>query len=62
MAKNVPKIANVGKIFLSWILIGWLAITLFQMLNFHKSLPFSNWIFTPHSPKKTNTQLKTTWP
>ena len=25
-------------IFLSWILIGWLPITLFQMLNFHQSL------------------------
>ena len=33
------------KIFLSWILIGGLPITLFQMLNFHQSLPFSNWIF-----------------
>ena len=27
------------KIFTSWILIGWLPITLFQMLNFHQSLP-----------------------
>ena len=26
------------KIFPSWILIGWLPITLFQMLNFHQSL------------------------
>ena len=26
------------KIFLSWILIGWLPITLFQMLHFHQSL------------------------
>ena len=26
------------KNFLSWILIGWLSITLFQMLNFHQSL------------------------
>ena len=26
------------KIFVSWILIGWLPITLFQMLNFHQSL------------------------
>ena len=33
------------KIFLSWILIGWLPITLFQMLNFHQSLPFLNWLF-----------------
>ena len=35
------------KIFLSWILIGWLPITLFQMLNFHQSLPFLNWLFPP---------------
>ena len=33
------------KIFLSWTLIGWLPITLFQMLNFHQSLPFLNWLF-----------------
>ena len=33
------------KIFPSWILIGWLPITLFQMLNFHQSLPFLNWLF-----------------
>ena len=33
------------KIFLSWILIGWLPITLFQMLNFYQSLPFLNWLF-----------------
>ena len=33
------------KIFLSWILIGWLPITLFQMLNFHQSLSFLNWLF-----------------
>ena len=33
------------KIFLSWILIGWLPIILFQMLNFHQSLPFLNWLF-----------------
>ena len=33
------------KIFPSWILIGWLHITLFQMLNFHQSLPFLNWLF-----------------
>ena len=33
------------KIFQSWILIGWLPITLFQMLNFHQSLPFLNWLF-----------------
>ena len=33
------------KIFPSWILIGWLPITLFQMLNFHQSLPFWNWLF-----------------
>ena len=32
------------KIFLSWILIGWLPITLFQMLNFHQSLSFLNWL------------------
>ena len=35
------------KIFPSWILIGWLPITLFQMLNFHQSLPFLNWLFSP---------------
>ena len=33
------------RIFLSWILIGWLPITLFKMLNFHQSLPFLNWPF-----------------
>ena len=33
------------KIFPSWILIGWLPITLFQMLNFHQSLSFLNWLF-----------------
>ena len=33
------------KIFPSWILIGWLPITQFQMLNFHQSLPFLNWLF-----------------
>ena len=33
-------------IFPSWILIGWLPITLFQMLNFHQSLPFLNWLFS----------------
>ena len=33
------------KISPSWILIGWLPITLFQMLNFHQSLPFLNWLF-----------------
>ena len=33
------------KISLSWILIGSLPITLFQMLNFHQSLPFLNWLF-----------------
>ena len=32
------------KIFPSWILIGWLPITLFQMLNFHQSMPFLNWL------------------
>ena len=32
------------KIFPSWILIGWLPITPFQMLNFHQSLPFLNWL------------------
>ena len=36
------------KIFLQefpdWILIGWLPITLFQMLNFQQSLPFLNWL------------------
>ena len=35
------------KIFPSWILIGWLPITLFQMLNFHQSLPFLNCLFSP---------------
>ena len=35
------------KIFPSWILIGWLPITLFQMLNFHQSLHFLNWLFPP---------------
>ena len=30
------------KNFPSWILIGWHPITLFQMLNFHQSLPFLN--------------------
>ena len=34
------------KLFPSWILIGWLPITLFQMLNFHQSLSFLNWLFT----------------
>ena len=34
------------KIFPSWILIGWLPITLFQMLNFHQSLPFLNWLLS----------------
>ena len=33
------------KIFPSWILIGWLPITLFQILNFFQSLPFLNWLF-----------------
>ena len=33
------------KIFPSWILIGWLPITLFQMLNFHQSLTFLNCLF-----------------
>ena len=33
------------KNFPSWILIGCLPITLFQMLNFHQSLPFLNWLF-----------------
>ena len=33
------------KIFLSWILIVWLPITLFQMLHFNQSLPLLNWIF-----------------
>ena len=36
------------KIFPSWILIGWLPITQFQMLNFHQSLPFLNWLFPLH--------------
>ena len=41
------------KIFLSWILIGWLPITLFQMLNFHQSLSFLNWLFPLlHFPQK----------
>ena len=34
-----------SKIFLSWILIRWFPITLFQMLNFHQSQPFLNWLF-----------------
>ena len=34
------------KIFLIWNLIGWLPITLFQMLNFHQLLPFLNWLFS----------------
>ena len=33
------------KIFLTWILIGWHPITLFQTLNFHPSLPFLSWLF-----------------
>ena len=33
------------KIFPSRILIGWLHITLFQILNFHQSLPLLNWLF-----------------
>ena len=33
------------KIFPSWILIDWLPITLFEMLNFHQSVPFLNWLF-----------------
>ena len=33
------------KIFPSCILIGWLPITLFQMLNLNQSLPFLNWLF-----------------
>ena len=33
------------KIFPSQILLGWLPITLFQMLNFHQSLPFFNLLF-----------------
>ena len=33
------------KIFPSRILIGWLPITLFQILNFHQSLPLLNWLF-----------------
>ena len=33
------------KIFPSWMLIGWLPITLFQMLNFNQLLPFLNWLF-----------------
>ena len=35
------------KIFPSWILIGWLPITLLQILNFHQSLPFLNCHFSP---------------
>ena len=34
------------KIFPSCILIGWLPFTLFQMLNFHQSLPFLNKLFS----------------
>ena len=33
------------KIFPSWILIGWLPITLFKMLHFNQSLSFLNWLF-----------------
>ena len=40
------------KIPLSWILIGWLPITLFQMLNFHQSLPFLNWLFPLLAPQE----------
>ena len=50
--KNVPQEFPARfscKIFLQdfphWILIGWLPITLFQMLNFHQSLPYLNWLF-----------------
>ena len=38
-----------AKIFSSCILIGWLPITLLQMLNFHQLLPFLNWLFSPSS-------------
>ena len=40
--KNFPQDFSTrfsSKIFPSWILIGWLPITLFEMLNFHQSLP-----------------------
>ena len=50
------------KIFLSWILIGWLPIILFQMLNFHQSLPFLNWLFSllpvpQHFPARTSHKI-----
>ena len=46
------------KIFPSWILIGWLPITLFQMLNFHQSLPFLNWLFPLlHFPQDFPTRI-----
>ena len=46
------------KIFLSWILIGWLPITLFQMLNFHQSLSFLNWLFPLlHFPQEFHTRF-----
>ena len=39
---------NFPQDFPSWILIGWLPITLFQMINFHQWLPFLNWLFPLH--------------
>ena len=52
MCQKMPTLAFfaifrplIGKIFQTWILIGWLPITLFQMLNFHQLLPFLNWLF-----------------
>ena len=45
------------KIFLSWILIGWLPFTLFQMLNFHQSLPFLNWLFSPPCPARFSREI-----
>ena len=47
-SKNFPQDFPAGisrKIFPSWILIGGLPITLFQMLNFHQSLPHLSWLF-----------------
>ena len=54
------------KIFLSWILIGWLPITLFQMLHFHQSLPFLNWLFPllpvpQHFPARISHKIFLSW-
>ena len=45
------------KIFPSWILIGWLPNTLFQMLNFHQSRPFLNWLFPPPCPTRISEKI-----